>query len=146
MANPFNVSKLEKQIKDGMTKVFIDKDGDALKASMDKLIDKMYKTMTTTRHKARGSEKVGAFSQYGVPVDTGRLKSSIKKLPTVSKGGHIIGGIIQDASIAPYGASVEYGHGIKRNGQYVGWVPPQSFMRSTRELYKTKIKDLIKKG
>jgi hypothetical protein len=67
-------------------------------------------------------------------------------MPTVYQNGHIIGRIIQDAGIAPYGRFVEYGHGIKRNGKYIGWVPPQSFMRSTRELYKGKIKDLIKKG
>jgi hypothetical protein len=147
-----NVKKLERQIRDSLTAVFIDKDRNKMVKGVDKLMDRMYKTMTSTRHKARKSEKVGAFSQYGVPVDTGRLRSSIKKIPTVVTGGHIIGRIIQDASIAPYGASVEYGHGIrpagsafkgKKRGGYIGWVPPQSFMRSTRELYKDQIKKVI---
>lgn len=142
----FNTKKLERQIRDGLTAVFIDKNKERLVLSVDKLMDKMLKTMKTPRHKATKAQKVGKFSQYGVPVDTGKLQSSIKKLPTVSSGGHIIGRIIQDASIAPYGYFVEYGHGIKRNGKYIGWVPPQSFMRSTRELYKQQIKKLIEQG
>jgi hypothetical protein len=151
----FNTSKLERQIKDGLTSVFIDKNKEAMINNVDKLMVKMHKTMTTPRHKARSKEKVGAFSQYGVPVDTGRLQSSIKKLNTTFNNGHIIGIITQDASIAPYGASVEFGHGIrpagspykgKKRGGYIGWVPPQSFMRSTRDLYQPQIKKLIQQG
>lgn len=151
----FNTKKLERQIKDGLTSVFVDKNKEAMIANVDKLMVKMHKTMTTPRHKARGKEKVGAFSQYGVPVDTGRLQSSIKKLNTTFNNGHVIGIIAQDASIAPYGYFVEYGHGIrpagspfkgKKRGGYIGWVAPQSFMRSTRELYKGQIKSLISKG
>ena len=139
-----NKSKLERQIKGGLTNFVEEVFKPSLVKKVDALMDKMYKTMTTPRRK--GITKGGKFSQIGVPVDTGKLKSSIKKMPTIHNKGHIIGRIIQDASIAPYGVFVEYGHGIKnKKGEYVGWVPPESFMRSTREMYKGQIKKLIDK-
>jgi hypothetical protein len=143
MASPLNAKKLENKMKEGMTAFVEEVFKPSLRDKVDKLMDKMYATMITPRRKAKNSKQFGAFSQYGVPVDTGKLRSSIKKIPTVVTKGHIIGRIIQDSSIAPYGASVEYGHGIVRDGRYIGWVPPQSFMRSTRELYKGQIKKLI---
>ena len=138
----FDTKKLERQMKDSLTALLIDKDGDKMKERVDRLMDKIYATVTSTRHKAKGKEPVGNFSQYGVPVDTGRLKSSIKKLPTIKSNGHIIGRIIQDSSIAPYGQAVEFGHASRaKNG---GWVAPQSYMRSARYKHKDDIKNVLK--
>lgn len=143
MASPFkgDSKKLEKYLNDGLSKLLLNEKNSLIKNNMNALIDKMYKTASSTRHKARGSEPVGSFSKYGVPVDTGRLQSSIKKIPAKEVSGHIIGGVMQDGGVAPYGKYIEYGHGLKGGG----WVAPQSFMRSTLYKYKKDIKDLLKK-
>ena len=138
-----NSKKLEQQLNAGLTAILLDKDGDMLKGKIDKIVDRMYKTATTARHRAKGSEPVGSFSQYGVPVDTGKLQSSIKKLPTIKANGHITGGIYQDSAIAPYGKAIEFGHATR--SKKGGWVAPQSFMRSTLYKHKGEFKDLLKK-
>jgi len=143
MASPFsgNSKKLEQQLNAGLSAILLDKQGDMLKTNMDKVLDKIYNTASSKRHKAKGSEPVGSFSQYGVPVDSGRLQGSIKKIAVVKSNGHFIGRVIQDSALAPYGKYIEYGHGLKGGG----WVAPQSFMRSALYKHKGDIKKLLKK-
>lgn len=145
MADPlkFNTKKLSRQLNNGMTNFVEETFKPSLKKRVDVLMDRIYKTITTPRRAA--SMKSGKFWKVGVPIDTGKLQSSIKKLPTVMQKGHIVGTIIQDGSVAPYGKFVEYGHAArKKNGEFSSFVPPQSFMRSAREMYKPQIKKIIK--
>jgi hypothetical protein len=85
-----------------------------MKSKMTKAVQMVYDTARTPRPMARallGRKSTGVSStaaRYGVPVQTGNLRDSIKKKITETSTG-IAGKIYVDRAQAPYAMRVEYG-------------------------------------
>jgi HK97 gp10 family phage protein len=73
-------------------------------------------------------------ASLGVPVDTGRLQSAIKKEVTRSGYGKFTGAVWVDTAIAPYGKDMEYG---------TSKVHARPFMRPAAAIISTQIKKLF---
>lgn len=69
------------------------------------LLEKMTYSMVRLQEKIVGEKLSGQV----LNKQSGRLASSIKALPAQLQGGEIVGTVIQDESIAPYGPTLEYG-------------------------------------
>lgn len=68
------------------------------------------------------------------PVDTGNLRRSWQFLPVKRSRTNCSGGIYNNCEYAPH---VNYGHRIKNNGKYCGYVEGQYFQEHARELVKS---------
>jgi HK97 gp10 family phage protein len=119
-----NIGKVTKNLTDEAVKSI-----DATYANVQKTVDLIYSTATTKRErmnyvnisgkrlsvtssfkKSSGVRSVSnPDASYGVPVDTGNLRNSIKKEVTYSGLRKIIGRVWADEKMAPYAKYVEFG-------------------------------------
>lgn len=105
-----------------------------MKAKMTEAIQMVYDTATTPRPMARallGRKSTGVSStaaRYGVPVDTGNLRDSIKKKITETSSG-IAGKVYVDKTQAPYALRVECGFVGEDSMGRVYRQLPRPFMR-----------------
>ena len=96
---------------------------------MNKALNLVYETARIPR---------SSDAQFGVPVDTGNLRSSIHKKIEVTDS-NIIGKVYVDIKQAPYAGWVEFGHHTV-NGK---WVKARPFMRPSLDLNKEKINQIL---
>lgn len=93
----------------------------------------------------KGSILVKSVMRKNAPVDTGNLRSSIRRKVNASQGIATIG---PDPSIAHYAYWVEFGHHTRSGG----WVPGQYYVQYTyfdtiqpvQEIFNVEIKKAIK--
>jgi len=140
----FNSQQLEGKIKtfitDNTTKI-----NERLEKKMNAAIDIVYRTARTRRAMTgKGKDRTSIVgSQFGVPVQSGNLQTSIKK-EVIKKGSTFIGRVYQDGSAAVYGKRIEYGFFGKDSLGRLYHQPPRPFMRPALNMNIEKIHNLFR--